>query len=121
MRFAQMLLNQGTLDGVRILGRKIAELMHLNHLPPELLPYEIVTGVPYLGYGFGLGSRVLMDVAASQLPGSVGEFGWSGAANTYYWVDPVEEIVGVMMSQNMIGFDAPEQDFRILTYQALVD
>jgi CubicO group peptidase (beta-lactamase class C family) len=121
MRFAQMLLNQGELDGVRILGRKIAELMHLNHLPPELLPYEIVTGVPYLGYGFGLGSRVLMDVAASQLPGSVGEFGWSGAANTYYWVDPVEEIVGVMMSQNMIGFDAPEQDFRILTYQALVD
>jgi CubicO group peptidase (beta-lactamase class C family) len=51
----------------------------------------------------------------------VGEFGWSGAANTYYWVDPIEKIIGVMMSQNMIGFDAPEQDFQILTYQALVD
>jgi CubicO group peptidase (beta-lactamase class C family) len=120
IRFAQMLLNQGTLDGARILGRKVAELMHMNHLSPELLPYELA-GEPTPGYGFGLGSRVLMNVAASQLPGSVGEFGWSGAANTYYWVDPIEKIIGVMMSQNMIGFGAPEQDFQILTYQALVD
>jgi CubicO group peptidase (beta-lactamase class C family) len=120
MRFAQMLLNQGELDGARILGRKITELMHMNHLPAKMLPYEI-GGDPSPGYGFGLGSRVLLDVAASQLPGSVGEFGWAGAANTYYWVDPVEKMVGVLMSQNMMGFDGPEQDFRILAYQALVD
>ncbi len=62
-----------------------------------------------------------MDVAASQMPGSVGEFGWAGAANTYYWVDPVEKLIGVLMSQNMMGFDAPELDFRVLAYQALVD
>lgn len=120
MRFAQMLLNQGELDGVRILGRKIAELMHINHLPADLLPCEL-GGEPLLGYGFGLGSRVLMNVAESQMPGSVGEFGWAGAANTYYWVDPNEEIVGVLMAQNMMGFDVAEKDFQVLTYQALVD
>lgn len=120
MRFAQMLLNQGELDGVRILGRKIAELMHMNHLPAELLPCEL-GGEPIAGYGFGLGSRVLLDVAASQMPGSVGEFGWAGAANTYYWVDPKEELIGVLMAQNMMGFDVAEKDFRVLTYQALVD
>lgn len=120
MRFAQMLLNQGELDGVRILGRKIAELMHINHLPTELLPCELA-GEPLLGYGFGLGSRVLVNVAESQMPGSLGEFGWGGAANTYYWVDPKEEIVGVLMAQNLMGFDVAEKDFQVLTYQALVD
>ncbi|MCB0037756.1 MAG: beta-lactamase family protein, partial [Anaerolineales bacterium] len=59
LRFAQMLLNQGELDGARIIGRKTAELMHSNHLPLNLLPYEI-GGIPSLGYGFGLGSRVLL-------------------------------------------------------------
>ena len=120
MRFAQMLLNRGELNGVHILGRKIVELMHMNHLPTELLPYEL-GGLPVLGYGFGLGSRVLMNVAESQMPGSVGEFGWAGAANTYYWVDPNEEIVGVLMAQNMMGLDVAEKDFQVLTYQALVD
>ncbi|MEM7343259.1 MAG: serine hydrolase domain-containing protein, partial [Chloroflexota bacterium] len=80
MRFAQMLLNQGELDGTRILGRKTIELMHMNHLPTDLLPFQVV-GPPTYGYGFGLGSRVLMNVAESEKPGSVGEFGWAGAAN----------------------------------------
>lgn len=120
IRFAQMLLNQGELDGVRILSRKIMELMHTNHLPPALLPYEL-GGLPNLGYGFGLGSRVLMNVADSAIPGSVGEFGWAGAAKTYYWVDPQEQVIGLLMSQCMMGFDLPEKDFQVLTYQALVD
>jgi len=121
MRFAQMLLKQGEFEGARILGRKIADLMHMNHLPADLLPYELVSDLPVKGYGFGLGSRVLMNVAESELPGSVGEFGWAGAAKTYYWVDPQEEIVGVLMTQDMIEFDLPEKDFQVLTYQALVD
>jgi len=120
MRFAQMLLNQGELDGVRILGRKIVELMYMNHLPADLLPFEF-GGEPNLGYGFGLGSRVLMNVAESQMPGSVGEFGGSGIATTYYWVDPEEKIVGILMAQNMVGWDTPEMAFRVLAYQALVD
>ncbi len=121
MHFAQMLLNQGEFDGARILGRKIADLMHMNHIPADLLPYEIIGGLPVKGYGFGLGSRVLMNVAESEMPGSVGEFGWAGAAKTYYWVDPREEIVGVLMTQDMMEFDLPEKDFQVLTYQALVD
>jgi CubicO group peptidase (beta-lactamase class C family) len=120
MRFAMMLGNGGQLDGVRILGRKTLELMHSNHLPPALLPYEL-GGLPNLGLGFGLGSRVTMNVAETAGPGSVGEYGWAGAAKTYYWVDPQEELVGLFMTQYMVGFDLPEQDLRVLTYQALVD
>lgn len=120
MRFAQMLLNGGELEGTRILGRKTVELMHQNHLPADLLPFKI-QDPPFYGYGFGLGSRVLMNVAESGKPGSAGEYGWSGAAKTYYWVDPQEEIIGILMTQSIKQVDLPEVDFQILTYQALVD
>lgn len=100
MRFATMLLTGKAEDGTRIIGRKTLELMHTNHLAPALLPFA-TAGVPTLGYGFGLGSRVAMDIGQSALAGSPGEFGWSGAAKTYFWVDPVEEIVGVLMTQHM--------------------
>jgi CubicO group peptidase (beta-lactamase class C family) len=119
-RFAQMLANGGELDGERVIGRKTLELMHANHVPAALLPLEI-GGLPMPGYGFGLGSRVLMDVAQSGAPGSVGEFGWSGAAKTHYWVDPKEEVVGLFMTQSMMSFDLPEFDLRALAYQAIED
>ncbi len=119
MRFALMLLNGGTLDGTRILGRKTLELMHANHIPLALLPWDIA-GIAYPGYGFGLGSRVLMDVGLSGMPGTVGEFGWAGAATTYYWVDPAESFAGVFMTQYQ-GLDEPQRDFRALAYQAIVD
>jgi CubicO group peptidase (beta-lactamase class C family) len=119
MRFALMLLNGGTLDGTRILGRKTLELMHANHIPPALLPWDIA-GIAYPGYGFGLGSRVLMDVGLSGMPGTVGEFGWAGAATTYYWVDPAESFAGVFMTQYQ-GLEEPQRDFRALAYQAIVD
>jgi len=117
-RFAQMLANGGELDGERILGRKTLELMHSNFVPAALLPLEI-GGLPLPGYGFGLGSRVLLDVAQSGAPGSVGEFGWSGAAKTQYWVDPKEQLVGLFMTQSMMSFDLPELDLRALAYQAI--
>ena len=117
-RFAQMLANGGELEGVRILGRKTLELMHLNHVPAALLPLE-VGGLPLPGYGFGLGSRVLLDVTQSGAPGSVGEFGWSGAAKTHYWVDPKEDLIGLFMTQSMMSFDLPEFDLRALAYQAI--
>jgi CubicO group peptidase (beta-lactamase class C family) len=119
-RFAQMLANGGHLDGERIIGRKTLELMHANYVPAALLPLEI-GGLPMPGYGFGLGSRVLLDVAQSSAPGSVGEFGWSGAAKTHYWVDPKEEVVGLFMTQSMMSFDLPEFDLRALAYQAIDD
>jgi CubicO group peptidase (beta-lactamase class C family) len=120
MRFAQMLLNGGELNGVRILAPKTVELMHTNHLPQSLLPYNIGP-LPVSGYGFGLGSRVLLNVAESAMPGSVGEFGWAGAAKTYYWVDPKEELIGILMTQYMASFDLPEKDFQVLSYQAIIE
>ena len=119
-RFAQMLANGGEFDGARIIGRKTLELMHSNFVPAALLPLEI-GGLPLPGYGFGLGSRVLLDVAQSGAPGSVGEFGWSGAAKTTYWVDPKEQLVGLFMTQSMMSFDLPEMDLRALAYQAIDD
>lgn len=120
LRFAQMLASGGRFDGQRIASRKTLELMHANHLPAELLPYELL-GMPAPGMGFGLGSRVMLDVAATAGTGSVGEYGWAGAAKTYYWVDPAEELVGVFMSQYMTGLQLPERDFRSLVYQAIDD
>jgi CubicO group peptidase (beta-lactamase class C family) len=119
-RFAQMLANGGRLDGSRVIGRKTLELMHMNRIPASMLPLEI-GGLPLPGYGFGLGSRVLLDVAQSGAPGSAGEFGWSGAAKTHYWVDPGEELIGLFMAQSTMSFDLPELDLRALAYQAIID
>jgi CubicO group peptidase (beta-lactamase class C family) len=119
LRFAQMLLNRGELEGVRILAPKIVDLMHSNHLPPHLMPFSVAV-IPFPGYGFGLGSRVLLNVADSALPGSAGEFGWSGAATTHYWVDPQEQLIGIFMSQFMVSLEPVYKDFQLLAYQALV-
>ena len=118
--FAQMLANGGHFNGTRIIGRKTLELMHANHLPPELLPWQLL-GRNNDGFGFGLGSRVMMNVAATAGPGSVGEYGWAGAAKTYYWVDPAEDLVGLFMSQYMTGVELPDRALRSLTYQAIED
>ncbi len=119
-RFAQLLGNGGVHEGERLLSRKTLELMHANHLPPQLIPFEVL-GRPMPGMGFGLGSRVMLDVAQSAGPGSVGEFGWAGAAKTYYWVDPAEDLIGVFMCQYMTGVEMPDRDFRSLVYQAIAD
>lgn len=119
-RFAQMLGNGGSLDGEQIVGRKTLELMHSNHLPAALMPWEVL-GQFNPGMGFGIGSRVMMDVAATGGPGSVGEYGWAGAAKTYFWVDPAEDLVAVFMSQYMTGVEMPDRDFRSVVYQAIVD
>ena len=78
-------------------------------------------GLPIPGTGFGLGSRVVLDVAQTCAPGSIGDFGWAGAAKTYYWVDPVEEMVGIFMTQSMTSFDLPELDLQALAYGAIID
>jgi CubicO group peptidase (beta-lactamase class C family) len=115
-RFAQMLLGRGELDGVRLLGRKTVELMTANHLPEEVHPFDDPAS------GFGLGGSVLMDLGRSQKLGSVGNFGWGGAANTNFWIDPVEDLTGILMLQYMPSGTYPvEADFRNLVYQALVD
>lgn len=119
--FAQMLLNNGVFEGNRLLGRKTVELMRMNHVPQSIRPLEI-GGSPIAGYGFGLGVEVLEDVAVSSRHGSLGSHGWGGAAMTNYWVDPLEDLVGIVMTQFMPSDFYPlTKAFRILTYQALVD
>ena len=119
LRFCAMLLGGGTLGGARILGRQTVELMTGNRLPAALLPFE-VNGREQRGYGYGLGVRVLHDPAAGRRSGSVGEYSWAGAANTYFWIDPVEESVAIFLAQvRPAGYFRVAEEFRELAYQAL--
>ncbi len=120
LRFAQMLLHGGELDGTRLLGRKTLDMMRANHLPSNLVPI-VLNGIPNAGYGFGLGVSVLVDLPASGAPGSAGIFGWGGAATTQFWIDPEEEMLGIFMTQFMPSGHYPvTREFRVAAYQALV-
>jgi CubicO group peptidase (beta-lactamase class C family) len=116
LRFAQMLLNGGELDGVRILGPKTVQLMTSGQIAKENRGYMLV-GLP--GYDMGLTMAVLEDVGTSQLPGSVGEFNWAGAASTHFFVDPKEQIVAVLMTQLFPDKYELRGELKTLTYQAL--
>jgi CubicO group peptidase (beta-lactamase class C family) len=95
-RFCQMLLNGGTLEGTRIIGRKTLELMASNHLGPKV---KIDSPLMPAGHGFGLGFAVRTDQGMAPFPGTVGQFFWSGIAGTFFWIDPKEELFAVFMSQ----------------------
>jgi CubicO group peptidase (beta-lactamase class C family) len=117
-RFSQMLLNNGALDGMRLLSRKTVELMTTNHLPPSMLPF----GDKDDGYGFGLGVSVLMDMSRYGSLGSAGTYEWGGAANTAFWIDPKEKLIGILMTQFMPAWHFPlSDDFRMAAYQAIAD
>jgi CubicO group peptidase (beta-lactamase class C family) len=108
MRFCQMLLNGGVLDGVRILSPFTVDLMRCNHLPKKL-----VEMAPGSGMGFGLDFAVVLDpVEAGSI--SKGEYFWSGAAGTWFWIDPVQDLIFVGMIQQF-GQDRP--DIRSLSHQ----
>jgi CubicO group peptidase (beta-lactamase class C family) len=114
-RFAQMLLNGGELEGVRILGHKTVEWMTQDHLGK-------LTGPPvFPGYGFGLGFGVRREVSPPGTPGSVGQYQWPGASGTAFWVDPREELIGIFMTQLQPGWKRYGDEFEVLAYQAIVD
>lgn len=120
-RFAEMLVNDGELDGVRILSRKTIDLMASNHLPDGVTRGAAGGGTAG-GEGYGLGVRVVVDPARAGNLTSAGVFGWSGAAGTHFFVDREEDLVGVFMIQKM-GGGGPRMsaEFETLVYQALVD
>ena len=126
-RFTSMMQNMGELDGVRILGRKTVELMTMNHLPgghdlTELAQAGMFTETAYAGVGFGLGFSVMQSPARAQILGSPGEFAWGGAASTAFWIDPVEDLIVIFMTQLMPSSSYPlRRELRVLTYAALVD
>lgn len=121
VQFAQMVLNGGELDGTRLLGRKTIEFMTTNHIPDQLMPLQVAHDWVLHGYGYGLGFGVIMNVAQSQVLGSSNTYGWGGAASTHFWIDPKEELLGVIMTQfSPIYYYPIEQQFKVLTYQAMI-
>lgn len=114
LRFGMMLRKHGELDGVRLVGRKTVELMTAPHLRPD----QFSIG----GASFGLGFTVMTNPAQAQMLGSVGAYEAGGAANTSFWFDPHEDLMGLLMMQYtaympcMVGMD-----FKVLAAQAIVD
>jgi len=115
MRFAQMLLNGGELDGVRILSPKTIELMTMNHLG------DLPMGFNRRGAGFGLGFGLVLDPGEVGEVSSAGEYNWGGAAGTTFWIDPVENLIGLFMVQSLPHRTRLRSEFKHLTYQALVE
>ncbi len=113
LRFSQMMLNGGTLDGERILSPKTVELMTTNHLG------KIQMGFGRGGVGFGLDFAVALDQGEIGETGSVGEYNWGGAAGTRFWIDPQENLIGVFMVQSIPHRTRLGDRFKVLTYQAL--
>lgn len=117
LRFCQMLLNGGELDGVRILSRKTVELMTSDHLGD--MPRA---GLLAKGYGFGFTVAVSQGPGKTGVAGSEGEFFWGGAAGTRFWIDPKEQMIGIFMIQILPHTNLTYgSQFRQLAYQAISD
>jgi len=127
-RFAQLLLNDGELDGIRLVSRKSVQLMTSNHLPtgldfgPRTADLGIAAPLPALGQGYGLGLGVRQAAGLSPVQGSIGDYYWGGALGPYFWVDPAEKLVAVFMLQelNVQRRTRYRALLRALVYQALV-
>ncbi|ACL60913.1 serine hydrolase domain-containing protein [Methylobacterium nodulans] len=123
-RFCRFILDRGELDGVRLLGRKTVALMTTNHLPGDLaaLGQPRFAESSFSGIGFGLGFSVMLDPAKAQIVGTPGEVAWGGAASTAFWIDPVEDLFVILLTQLMPSSALPlRRELRVLTYSALVD
>ena len=115
LRFSQLMLNGGELDGVRLLSPKTIELMTTNHLG------DIPMGFNRSGAGFGLGFGLVLNPGEVGEVSSAGEYNWGGAAGTRFWIDPVENLIGIFMVQSIPHRTRLGQEFKVLTYQALTD
>jgi CubicO group peptidase (beta-lactamase class C family) len=126
MRFTNMLVNGGELDGARILAPMTVRLMASNHLPggKDLteMSRSLFSEATNEGVGFGLGFAVVFDPPKTLIPCSMGEFYWGGAASTAFWVDPVEEVTVVFMTQLLPSSTYPiRRELRTLVYSALME
>jgi CubicO group peptidase (beta-lactamase class C family) len=116
LNFAQMLLNQGQFKDRRLLSRKTFEVLTTPHLP---FPSGEIAADS--GFSMGLGVGVLTDLSQGNRRGSLGSFGWGGAAGTRFWVDPQEDLLGILLAQTMPGFWRAPDIFESLAYAALTD
>jgi CubicO group peptidase (beta-lactamase class C family) len=116
-KFATMMLDGKSAGGDVLLSRKMVEMMSVNRVPSHQQPGRGLG--PMKGYGWGLVGRLFMDPGQAGNLSSVGEFGWAGGASTFFWVDPVERMTGVLMTQQL-GASLPlANDLRTAAYQAL--
>jgi CubicO group peptidase (beta-lactamase class C family) len=126
LTFCRALINGGELGGVRLLGPKTLKLMTSNHLPGGVdlpaLSRSLFSEATYNGIGFGLGFAVTMDPAKTLIPGSPGEYNWGGAATTSFWIDPVEELITIFMTQVLPSSAYPvRRELRTMVYAAITD
>jgi len=124
MRFCQMLLNGGVFGDQRLLAPKTVGMMRSNHLADDLKPFAVgqSNASDTKGCGFGLGFRVVMDIAQHGIIGSNGIYSWGGAASTVFWIDPQEDLVAILLTQFMPSSYYPlRREFQIATYQAMVE
>ncbi|NKB55799.1 MAG: serine hydrolase [Alphaproteobacteria bacterium] len=131
LRFAEAIRCKGALGDARvgdarILGRRTVELMTMNHMPGNAdlaaMGTPVHSETSYEGIGFGLGFSVVLDPATAKAACSTGEHAWGGAASTAFWIDPVEDIVVVFMTQVMPSSSYPiRRELRSLVYQAVID
>lgn len=123
LRFCRMLLNGGALEGTRLLSPKTVELMTANHLPGGKDLADMSTALfseaTYSGVGFGLGFAVTTNAARTLVPGSEGDYSWGGMANTYFWIDPREQLIVIFMTQLMPStLYNVRRELRTLVYSA---
>jgi CubicO group peptidase (beta-lactamase class C family) len=126
LRFCRMLLNGGELDGNQLLSPKTIKLMTLNHLPGgkdlPSLSRSLFSEAAFNGVGFGLGFSVIIDPAQLLVPASKGNYSWGGAASTYFWVDPSEELICVFMTQLLPSSTYPiRRELATLVYSAFTE
>ena len=124
-RFCSMLLNQGELDGTRIIGRKTLAMMASNHLPDNKdlteMSQSAFSETTYQGVGFGLGFSVILDPVKTQSLTDIGEYGWGGAASTVFWVNPKEEMVVIFLTQLLPSSTYQvRRELRSLIYSSLM-
>jgi CubicO group peptidase (beta-lactamase class C family) len=125
MRFAQMILNGGQLEGARILSPKTLQLMMTNHIPGTLAPFPDKYPMPdwnLRGYGFGLGFAVMMDLAKADILGSEGMCYFAGGNNVFVFVDPREELVSMVWTQfEPFCYYPLNRQFQVLAYQSVME
>jgi len=128
VRFCQMLLNGGELGGARLLAPPTIALMTSDHLTPETRRspstpalFGALAPTPEFGLGFGLGFAVRTHSGRNPLPGSVGDFSWSGVTGTYFWIDPQKELIAILMTQAPLQRLHYRYLMRTMVYQAIID
>jgi len=128
VRFCQMMLNGGELGGTRLVSPATVGLMTADHLPPNVAygpqmrsMFGALAPVPENGIGFGLGFAVRRDAGRCALPGSVGDYSWSGVSGTYFWIDPQQQLIAILMMQAPIQRMRYRYLMRAMVYAAIAD